>query len=243
MMRIYIVDDDKLIRSGLRAMIMRSIGNVEIVGEASSGKTALEEIAALLPDVVITDVKIPIINGVELTALITRMNKGIKTIVISGHDDYDYVRRSMKNGALDYLLKPIIKEELIAILKLIGARGESDSALSKELPNVIKSAQNYIQKHYAEKLTLEVVSSYVHLSPSYFSELFVTHVGMSFSAYTKEVRITHAKELLLGTQYKISTICEMVGYDVVSFSRAFKRITGISPAQYRKSHGIITDEE
>ncbi|MDR0406371.1 MAG: response regulator [Clostridiales bacterium] len=243
-MRIYIADDDRLVRQGLSAMILRDLSDVEIVGEAASGQAAIAEISALMPDVVITDVKMPDIDGVQLTALITKLGGGIRTIILSGHNDYDYVRQSMKNGAIDYLLKPVIKTELFSLLRSIQSHpGEHTFQHSKEIPSNVKNAQNYIKQHYAEKLTLEIVANSVHLHPSYLSELFTTHIGTSFSAYTMEIRIDRAKELLLGTQYKISSICEMVGYDMMSFSRAFKHITGVSPAQYRKSRGGIADNK
>ena len=237
-MRIYIVDDDRFIRQGLQATIMRNLENVEIVGEAADGQSAIADIAELLPDVVITDIKMPILDGVQLVALIVGLGKGIKTIVLSGYDDYAYVRQSMKNGAMDYLLKPIEPKQLFSLLKLIQyhSDGVALSTIST-LPELVDNARTYIHKHYAEKLSLQVVADYVHLNSSYFSELFKTHIGKPFGAHLAEVRINHAKELLINTQYKSYEICEMVGYEeVVSFNRAFKRITGASPGDFKKSY-------
>lgn len=116
-MKIFISDDDKIIRQGLKAIIEEQSGRYEIVGEASDGAQTLDAIKNLKPDVLITDIKMPVMDGVELIKEIEKLQLDISIIVLSGYEEYNYVRESMKHGAKDYLLKPVDNEVLLELLK------------------------------------------------------------------------------------------------------------------------------
>ena len=239
-MKVFIVDDEKIIRKGISSILQQHIPSLEIIGEAADGAEALEKISANVPDIVITDVKMPNMDGVELTKELHRQHPSIKIIVLSGYDDYNYVRQSMKNGALDYLLKPIDKHEFLSLINLL-VRNESES---KEQPKIdsnelISNAKNYIRKHYSDDITMTQVADYVHLNPSYFSKLFRTKTGLTFSVYLTDVRISQAKQLLLNPNIKIYEVCEKVGFsDSVTFNRSFKRVVGVSPSEFRNQFNL-----
>ena len=239
-MKVFIVDDEKIIRKGISSILQQHIPSLEIIGEAADGAEALEKISANVPDIVITDVKMPNMDGVELTKELHRQHPSIKIIVLSGYDDYNYVRQSMKNGALDYLLKPIDKHEFLSLINLL-VRNESES---KEQPKtdsneLISNAKNYIRKHYSDDITMTQVADYVHLNPSYFSKLFRTKTGLTFSVYLTDVRISQAKQLLLNPNIKIYEVCEKVGFsDSVTFNRSFKRVVGVSPSEFRNQFNL-----
>ena len=239
-MKVFIVDDEKIIRKGISSILQQHIPSLEIIGEAADGAEALEKISANVPDIVITDVKMPNMDGVELTKELHRQHPSTKIIVLSGYDDYNYVRQSMKNGALDYLLKPIDKHEFLSLINLL-VRNESES---KEQPKIdanelISNAKNYIRKHYSDDITMTQVADYVHLNPSYFSKLFRTKTGLTFSVYLTDVRIRQAKQLLLNPNIKIYEVCEEVGFsDSVTFNRSFKRVVGVSPSEFRNQFNL-----
>lgn len=101
----------------------------------------------------------------------------------------------------------------------------------------VKRAQNLIQEFYQNGITLEEISAKLGITPEYLGTKFHQEMGMTFSAYMKKVRITKAKELLIGTSLKLYEIAEKVGYsDPKYFSRVFKETTGMLPAEYRKVH-------
>ena len=112
-MKIVIADDDKIIRMGLAKIVKRLFTNHEVISNFPNGQLVLEYLQQNDADIVITDIKMPIMTGTEL---IENANKTLKNpplfIVLSGYDDFSYVRDSMKNGAFNYLLKPINKDEL-----------------------------------------------------------------------------------------------------------------------------------
>lgn len=117
-MNVMIVDDEKLLRKGFRNMTDWSAKGIHIVGEAMNGLDALNQIEHLCPDVVITDIKMPVMDGVTLTKKIKKQYPHIAVIVLSGYDDYDYVRESLTSGASDYLLKATVDiDEIYEILQ------------------------------------------------------------------------------------------------------------------------------
>ncbi|MCX7711228.1 MAG: response regulator [Clostridia bacterium] len=126
MLRILVVDDEEIIRKGL-IKALKKVQDFEVVGDAADGKAAIALIESAEPDVVITDIKMPRMDGRELVKYLEDNHPEIKKIVLSGFEDYNYVRDTMKNGAVDYLLKPIDDEKLFYILKEIEASIQAEN--------------------------------------------------------------------------------------------------------------------
>jgi two-component system, response regulator YesN len=119
MLRILVVDDEDLIRKGLIKILKKTGIDIEVIGEASNGIQALKMVEADTPDLVITDIKMPEMDGMELVKSLEMSHPKIKKIVLSGFDEFNFVRDTMKNGAFDYLLKPIDDVQLTEVLKKI----------------------------------------------------------------------------------------------------------------------------
>ena len=121
-MRILIVDDEAIIRKGLRKIISRFGFEFEVVGEAENANEALDYIETVSPDVIITDIKMPEMDGIELTAKISELNRSsksgmnIKCIILSGYGEFSYAKEALKYGVSEYILKPVNEEELKTIL-------------------------------------------------------------------------------------------------------------------------------
>lgn len=111
--RVLVVEDELIARQALRYIIGLQEDRFEIVGESSNGQEALQMIESLKPDVVITDIVMPIMDGVELTRQIVLKHPDIYTIVISGHDEFDYVKSTFQCGVVDYILKPQLEPEIL----------------------------------------------------------------------------------------------------------------------------------
>ncbi|OXM86002.1 response regulator [Paenibacillus rigui] len=116
MPKVLIVDDESIFRKGLRHMIAEMQGEWKVVDEAEDGIEALEKIEQHQPDFVITDIMMPIMNGIELQYILKEKHANIQVIVMSGYSDFEYVRESLRMGAKDYLTKPIVRKELYRIL-------------------------------------------------------------------------------------------------------------------------------
>lgn len=128
MLKLLIVDDENLIRKGLIKVLARCNTDCQVIGEAANGLEALEFIRSNRPDVIVTDVKMPKMDGIELIKNIEINYPEIKKIVLSGFDEFNYVRDSMRRGAMDYLLKPVDEVQLFAVLRKI----EKDIATENE---------------------------------------------------------------------------------------------------------------
>ena len=122
MYKVIIVDDEKLLRQGFIHMTNWSEYDIHIVGEASNGQEALELIEQTDPDIVITDIKMPVMDGIELTCIIKQKYPHIQIVILSSYDDFDYVRETLKLGALDYILKA--QMEYTELLNILGKAKE-----------------------------------------------------------------------------------------------------------------------
>jgi len=120
--RVFLVDDHTVVRQGLRR-ILESDDEIEIVGEAGDGRTALDLVQKLRPHVVVMDVAMPELNGIEATRQILKRVEGAKVLVLSMHGDDVYVRQALKAGARGYLLKDSEDLDLIKAVKAIRAGG------------------------------------------------------------------------------------------------------------------------
>lgn len=120
MLKLVIAEDEELLREGLTTCINWNELGFELVGEASDGLEALELVERTLPDVVITDIKMPHMSGIELIEAVKKTYKEIKIIIISGHDDFEYARKAMLAGCSEYLLKPLNLKRLQVVVKAIG---------------------------------------------------------------------------------------------------------------------------
>lgn len=118
MIRLLLVDDQSLIRRGLKALLKGTEG-LEIVGEADNGQIALEQIAILNPDVILMDVRMPVMDGVATTREISQRFPQIKVIVLTTFDDDQYIAQAMQYGAAGYLLKDTPPEELVQAIQAV----------------------------------------------------------------------------------------------------------------------------
>ena len=123
MIRVAIADDQALVRSGFRALVDMA-SDMEVVGEASDGAQAVELVARTLPDVVLMDVRMPVMNGLEATRQIARKHKTVKVLVLTTFDVDEYVYEALRAGASGFLLKDAMPDELLAGIRIV-ASGEA----------------------------------------------------------------------------------------------------------------------
>jgi len=122
MLKIMLVDDEKTVLNGLSHILSRYGPHYEIVGMAQQAKDALQLMQTTPVDVVITDVSMPEMDGIELTKTIESLYPHVSVIILSGHADFEYVRQTMKHGACDYLLKPCNYQTILELLQKIEVK-------------------------------------------------------------------------------------------------------------------------
>ncbi|WNS45836.1 response regulator [Paenibacillus sp. MMS20-IR301] len=119
MYRVLIVDDEPEIRQGLRLKADFAALRLSVIGEAGNGQEAMERLACEAIDIVITDMNMPVMNGVSFLEDCRRLYPELKLIVITGYEDFHYARAAVRNQARDYLLKPVASDELTAVLRKV----------------------------------------------------------------------------------------------------------------------------
>ena len=130
MLTAYIADDEVWITLGLKKLLQRSGEDVEVVGTANNGLTAREEIAAMKPDLVFADIRMPGLSGLDLLREMGEISPDSQVVIISGYAEFQYAQEAVKYHAFDYLLKPIKEEELARVLE--GVRQYRESGAKKE---------------------------------------------------------------------------------------------------------------
>ncbi|UOK57428.1 response regulator [Bacillus sp. OVS6] len=119
MMKVIIADDEIQVRRGLKMKAKWEEEGFQIAGEASNGKEALQLVEEIKADLVITDVRMPVMDGIEFARRCHRKFPHVKVIVLSGYSDFEYVRSSLVEGVKDYLLKPVAPDELAGALRRV----------------------------------------------------------------------------------------------------------------------------
>lgn len=246
MYKILIVDDEIEIRNGLYHYNWKNLGFIP-VGCASNGLEALDLISKNPVDVVLCDVMMPKLKGIEFSKIIHERKLDIKIVFLSGYSDYEYVREAMKFGGKDYLLKPTKFKQLEEVFlqlkrelddELIGKYSEENDK-SDDNDMIIEYAHKYVEQHIST-VTLKKVADFVHLSPEYFSRYFKEKTGTNFSDYVMEQRMELAAKLLKDVRKKTYEIAYETGYNnPKNFTRAFKTYFGISPSEFRSNYGQV----
>jgi two-component system response regulator YesN len=123
--KVFLVDDEIVIRENMRTCIDWEREGFVYCGDAPDGELALPLIEKWKPDILITDIRMPFMNGLELAAIVRKMLPNIKIIILSGHDEFEYARQAIRIGVLEYCLKPFSAEDIIRMLKVISARDQA----------------------------------------------------------------------------------------------------------------------
>lgn len=263
--KIFIIDDEPMIIKGLQQLVPWDEINCEISGTAKNGEEGLEKIKANTPDIVISDIRMPKLSGLEMIEALKDVSGDMKFIILTGHRDFDYAKKAINLGVVEYLLKPTNIEDiksavLEAMMMLDEERAKDDDikALQEKLTTyssestedkkdaeedgkgkvkyLAVQAIKFMKEHHSEKLDLQAVADNLYISTWYLCKVLKQEMDNSFVQLLNEIRIQEAKKLLTETNHKVYEICEMVGYsDNPYFTKTFKKHTGMTPNQYRNS--------
>lgn len=240
-----VVEDEGLIAKNIVKNIQRANENFEVVAVSADGEDALRQVEKYMPNVVLTDIQMPLMNGLELVRIISQKYPLIRCVIISGHDDFAYAKDALKNHVADYLLKPINLDELTVTLRrieneLLASQKELTSEFAKagNPEDIVGLMKEYILKNYQEPINLTDMASSLGYSLSYLTKIFIKNTGLSPVRYIRDFRINAAKQLLRNPQIPINIIGKKIGYaDPFHFSKMFKQAVGISPSEYRTQNG------
>lgn len=251
--RILIVDDEPRTREGLKRTLEKwSEGQFEITC-LDNAQTAMDYLSIRSVHLLITDIRMPKMTGLKLIEILRKKKIQPIIIVISAYSEFEYAQEALRQGVINYLLKPIGKSKLIEAVEDALRRQEKwgkskmiEKFIDEDLIDIeeselytrsIRQAITYIDEHYANDVSLKEVADLVHLNPSYLSTLFRDELNLSFTDYLTKVRIQRAKQLLLTTDLHVTEIAESVGYNTPRyFNKVFKDNVGLTPTMFRRTN-------
>lgn len=241
---VMVVEDQFHFRKGLVRMIEQSEHKWNVVGEAGNGKDALQLLDRHKPDLVLTDIRMPVMDGIEFVTHLRNSYPDTLVIILTGFKNFEYAQAAVKLGVMDYLVKPCTEEDVRQVLwkanERFAGRGGKAKRVSNEVPdmkqdNAIRKAIAYVKESYAQECRLTEVAAHVHLNASYFSVLFKKTTGESFTAFVTRYRMEKAMELLQNTDMRIFEIAGAIGFDEPNyFTNVFKQHYRRSPKECRK---------
>lgn len=251
MMKILIADDEGYEREILAEIIDQRFGHEVQVRMAENGRQAVDNAALWGADILLMDIEMPGINGIEAAKQILAQRKECKIIFITAYSLFSYAHEAVKLGACDYILKPVDPDDVERSVRRTMERAEAQRQLEALAPSVellehneaydkthmlMSKVKKYLQHNYMlYDISLDTISDILNINASYFSVLFKRSFGVNFVDYLTEVRMNAAKELLTDPLRPTAEIAGMVGYENANyFTRVFKKKTGMTPTEYRR---------
>ena len=155
MYTVFAVDDEPIVLEGIRSKIDWEGSGFTFAGEATDGEIALSMLQELKPDILITDIKMPFMDGLQLSEAIKKIQPWIKIIILSGHDEFDYAKKAISIGIEDYLLKPFTPDELISSLNKTAIQIDKERKQLSDISRLreeLKSSETLIKKEFLNNL-------------------------------------------------------------------------------------------
>ncbi len=227
-----------------------------VAAEAADGREALEKLAQGDIELVLSDIRMPGMDGMEFLQELQEQQSRLPVILLSTYNDFEYAQRGIRYGILDYLMKPVNPEELASALAkaslVLERRCETEGSENAQQRLAVNSLPEYFQHtevpsklileicqfvvSHDGQVTLEQVAEELGISHDYASRIFRKKTGLSFVEYATRQKMITAQKMLASGQYKNYEVSASLGYKTVDyFSQLFKKYTGKTPLEYRQS--------
>lgn len=257
-----IVEDEPLMRNYLYDNISHLSPRFKASAAARDGLDALPLLEDHF-DLVITDIKMPGLDGIELVKHLRQSGNDVPVILLSGYDEFEYARAGLRLGVSEYLLKPVNDDELRHALQKIAEQLDQNCGMVKlpedwtsesiqrfisdcfadrnrEQSQLSERAAKYISDHFTETITQTDVAEALGITPAYLSNIFHEEKGESYTKFLTRLRMTQAALLLKSNpDLTIQAIAEKTGYvSDKHFISVFKKFFGETPNEYRRGSRV-----
>ena len=262
--KVLLADDEQIERMALAKRLHKHFGDSLVIWQAADGNEAVRLCFKERCQLVIMDISMPELNGVEAAEQIRRLDEDCEIIFLTAYDEFSYAKRAIAIHALDYLLKPCEEEELTAVMEEAVGRIQKREQFEKlhmeqempeepgaEMPEpdleeepdepdrlgqAAEKIRRYIRKNYMKDISMQDAARMMNYSDAYFCKLFKQCFDQNFTAYLARFRINEARRLLQDKNASVREVSMLVGYyDANYFAKVFKRIAGMNPSEYRDS--------
>jgi len=234
-MRILVVEDEERSRNGISRLIHSIDERYFVVAQAANGIEALEKIRYFRPDAVLTDIKMPNMDGLALIEKAHSENLRPHFVIISAYPEFDYAQKAMSYGVRDFIVKPVTYDDLEEVLQKIKSYPIDPLYIQtrSDFHPLVRKVLCEIKDHTNQRILLDNIAATLRVTPEYLSTLFSQEMGDSFSHYVQKYKIELAKEMLREDGVKIADVAEKLGFsDTKYFNKIFKKVCGVSPSKY-----------
>ena len=269
MIKVVIVEDEEMLRRELSLTTPWEELGCVLLGEAENGLKGLELIEKIKPHIVISDIKMPGLDGLSMIKKARKFNFHPQVILLTGYSDFEYAREALRLGVIDYVLKPIDDDRLHRLIKETAQKISDYNAHNEAVEHFdirqksrlsifneylrsyeinpenghIRHAINYIHKYYQSDIALQDTSDSLKLSPGYLSHMFKESTGYTFLKYLTLYRLRRSMLFLKEQHLHINEIAHKSGFlNTGYYIQLFRQHTGITPGQYRKGCFIPESE-
>lgn len=250
MYKTVIVDDEWWVLQGISKTFSFSKMGFEVVLKTTDTTEALKFIIEKKPELVITDIRMPDISGLELIEKVRGNDLDTEFIILSGYAQFSYAQEAIRKGAFDYCLKPIKKDKadkvLTRIVKHLKIKEKNKSVniikkikdkkiINEDIDNKeFRELLNYIDNNFDRRIYLKDLAKKFGYNTNYCCYLFNKYLNNTFSDYLTDIRMKKSIELLKKTTLTIKEIAGKTGYsDYFYFNKVFKKEFGFTPTEYR----------
>lgn len=252
--KVILADDEPIMRKALQTLIDWEKLDCEIVCVAENGYEVLEFLKENRADIMITDIKMPGADGIEILKYIWENKLHTKAILLTAYADFSYAQSAItynvmeyviKTGTFEHLVKAVEKCKKILKEKDFPALDVNKKSEESEFPvkidtidakrKIVQESLAYIDEHYQEMISVTDISKALGTSNSYLSRIFKESMGQTIIHTINCKKIETAKMYLKKTDYKVYEVADMLGFENVTyFSKFFKKHTGMSPKEYKE---------
>ena len=248
-LKLLVSDDEPFSHNNIKLLLRNINFNFERIFHTFDGEEALAICMKEKPDIILTDIRMPKMDGIQLVREIKERLPTTATVFMSGYSDKEYLLAAIRLQTVRYIEKPFFEEDLLEalqeaevqhkkLLRLFDSGEENivNSSLQNDFflqDDYIEKTLNYIRDNYTDaELNLEQIAAHVHLTPSYLSTIFKEKTGKTILHTITQHRMERAFELIR-KNCGVFDVARLVGYkDGHYFSRLFKKYTGVSPSEY-----------
>lgn len=251
MLRVLIAEDEDIIRKGIAYTMDWTSMGCTIVGEAVNGREGIEKILELQPDIVLTDIMMPFVDGMEMIRQ-TKEKVHYKSIILTSYAEFSYAKQAIDLKVSDYLMKPVEEEDIRAAIHKLVPEIQKEKEVEKlyekqnsgmpmeeyylraqkENPYVVQLLK-ITEERYADKISIESLAEELQVSASYLSRKFKNATGLTYLDFLNQYRVREAIKLLETGRYKVYEVSDMTGFsDYKHFNAVFRRYTNQSPSEF-----------
>ncbi len=257
--KVLVVEDEKLVRDEILLTTPWEDFDCEVIGSAENGLEGEEMIRNLKPDLVVTDIRMPGQDGINML----KNAPPPAALILTGYSDFSYARQAIRLGVKDYITKPVDDDEFYAALKKVSALLKQQKSSAGPSPSpfreyikppegdkqdfYVNRTIDFIEQNYTSDISLSDAAGNIGITESYLSRLFRSKTNYSFLEYLRNLRLKKALELMQDQSLRINEIARMTGFrDMSYFSGQFRKYIGVTPNQYQnglKQKGSVPPAE